>query len=162
MLFDYPVQITSFETARDNVLCTSCQEEVVDFTSDSKYCISCRKRHGALCGEDGCLADSAITTQDGLKCKRHAATYLEMLVSNAYTLLEKLHDEHGEISDKVIKVEHEEQSKESNPAEYQQQKYTLERMRENHSNRISTLSKMVAEISQVQQKLDAELLDTSY
>ena len=162
MLFDYPVHHKDFERARDNVLCEHCQEEVVDFTSDSSYCISCRKRHGALCGEDGCLADSAITTEDGLKCKRHAATYLETLVSNAYQLLEKLYDEHDKIADKVTKVRHNEEGKESSPAEYQQEKYMLERMEDNHQSRINRLGSIMAEISKIQEKLGAELVDASY
>lgn len=162
MLFDYPVHYENFETARDNVLCERCEEEVVDFVSDSSYCISCRKRHGALCGEDGCLADSSITTQDGLKCERHAATYLETLVSDAYILLEQLYDEHDKIADKVIKVQHNEEGKESNPAEYQQQKYMLDRMKDNHKNRISKLGSIMREATEVQQKLDAELVDGPY
>ena len=61
-----------------------------------------------------------------------------------------------------IKVEHEEEGKETNPAQYQEDKYTLERMRDNHTNRISMLSELMIEIDQIQEKLDVELVMAKY
>ena len=162
MLFDYPIHEEDFEETKDEVICRSCHEGVADFTAESDYCIDCRKRHGALCGEPDCLADSCVVTQDGLMCQRHAQKYLESLVANAYQLYSQLMEEHDKVADKKIKVEHEEEGKESNPAEYQQQKYMLERMESNHSDRINVLERMVAEIQELQGKLEVELLDTSY
>jgi len=162
MLFDYPVQHHDFEDAESKEMCVKCEKGIVDFTGESDYCSSCRKHHGALCGEEGCMAESAITTEDGLKCERHAALYLEDLVTDAYQYLQMLHEEHDEIADMVIKVEHEEEGKETNPAQYQEDKYTLERMRDNHTNRISMLSELMIEIDQIQEKLDVELVMAKY
>lgn len=156
-----PMVPEDFQETQDDILCFFCNDNLVDPTTGKDACMECGARHGDVCSSDGCMADTLLITEEGHMCERHAVLYLQELVADAFSLVQKLQEEEDILHDKFLKLERLKDKEGNHTGEIQHQKYIFEQMNSNVTQKRDTLFSFRREINELQKDLEVEYVNFS-